>query len=319
MGATTADLQRRGIEAIYHPAYSRMPAFLAARDDDFDVIFLHRFKVGEAHMAVLRRRYPRARIVFLNADMHHLRELREAEISADQSAIAKAQKTRDIELQVTETADVALVHSTYERDLLAEALPQAIVELFPLIHDPADHVTPLSEREGVCFVGGFRHPPNADGIRWFVETTWPLVLASVPDAKLYIVGSHMPADIRDLEGHGGVHAVGFVDDLERFLARRRLTIAPLRYGAGAKGKVAGSLAQGVPVVCTPIGAEGMQLSPGDNVLIGETAEELARHVVTLLTDDQTWHRMSKAGIAYARDVTSRAMARQRLRSILDRL
>jgi hypothetical protein len=144
-------------------------------------------------------------------------------------------------------------------------------------------------------------------------------VASVPDAKLYIVGSHMPADIRDLEGHLGVHAVGFVDDLEGFLARRRLTIAPLRYGAGAKGKVAGSLAQGVPVVCTPIGAEGMQLSPGDNVLVGQTPKELAGHVVSLLTDDHAWHRMSGAGVAYARDVTSRATARQRLRSILDRL
>ena len=319
MGATTADLQRRGIEAIYHPAYSRMAAFLAARDDDFDVIFLHRFKVGEAHMDVLRRRYPRARIVFLNADMHHLREMREAEISADTAAIAKARQTREIELHVTATADIALVHSTYERELLQQALPDATVDLFPLIHDPVDHVTPLSEREGVCFVGGFRHPPNADGIRWFVETTWPLVLASVPDAKLYIVGSHMPVDIRDLEGQLGVHAVGFVDDLDRFLARRRLTIAPLRYGAGAKGKVAGSLAQGVPVVCTPIGAEGMQLSHGENVLVGRTPEELAGHVVALLTDDVAWHRMSEAGIAYARDVTSRAMARQRLRFILDRL
>jgi GT2 family glycosyltransferase len=319
MGATTADLQRRGIEAIYHPAYSRMAAFLAARDDDFDVIFLHRFKVGEAHMDVLRRRYPRARIVFLNADMHHLRELREAEMSADQTAIAKARQTREIELRVTSTADVALVHSTYELELLQQALPGTTVDLFPLIHDPVEYVVPLPEREGVCFVGGFRHPPNADGIRWFVETTWPLVRAVVPDARLYIVGSHMPPDIRDLEGRLGVHAVGFVDDLERFLARRRLSVAPLRYGAGAKGKVAGSLAQGVPVVSTPIGAEGMQLSPGENVLVGGTPEELAGHVVTLLTDDHAWDRMSEAGIVYARDVTSRAMARQRLRSILDRL
>lgn len=319
MGPTTADLQRRGIEAIYHPAYSRMAAFLAARDDDFDVIFLHRFKVGEAHMDVLRRRYPRARIVFLNADMHHLREAREAELSANLAAIAKARQTREIELRVTSTADVALVHSTYERELLQQALPDTTVDLFPLIHDPVEHVTPLSQREGVCFVGGFRHPPNADGIRWFVETTWPLVRASVPDANLYIVGSHMPGDIRDLEGHQGVHAVGFVDDLDRYLARRRLTIAPLRYGAGAKGKVAGSLAQGVPVVSTSIGAEGMQLTPGENVLVGQTPEELAAHVVALLSDDAAWHRLSAAGVSYARDVTSRAMARQRLRSILERL
>ena len=78
VGAPTRALQRIGVEAIYHPAYSRMEQFLAQRSDPFDALFLHRFGVGEAHMPELRRHYPGARVLFLNADMHHLRELREA-------------------------------------------------------------------------------------------------------------------------------------------------------------------------------------------------------------------------------------------------
>jgi len=317
VGAPTRALQRRGIEAIYHPAHSRMASFVVARKEPFDVIFLHRFVVGEKHLDLLRRRYPDARVLFLNADMHWLREMREAELAGSADALAGALLTRDRELSVVGRVDVALVHSDYERTLLREALPDREIALFPLVQDPAGTIAPLAGRDGVCFVGGFRHPPNADAIRWFVETTWPRVLAAVPDARLDIVGSHMPADIRALGELPGVRAVGFVEDLEGFLARRRLTIAPLRYGAGAKGKVAASLAQGVPAVCTPVAAEGMLLSPGEDVLVGETPEALADHVIALLRDDALWQRLSAAGLDYARRVTSRDSARERLRALLD--
>ena len=85
------------------------------------------------------------------------------------------------------------------------------------------------------------------------------MIAQVPQARLYVVGSHMTPEVRALGEAPGVQVVGFVEDLEAFLARRRVSVAPLRYGAGAKGKVAGSLAHGLPTVCTPIAAEGMEL------------------------------------------------------------
>ena len=317
MGADTHGLQRLGIEAIYHPAYSRMPAFLSARGDPFDVIFLHRFGVGDAHMAALRKKYPMAKVIFLNADMHHLREMREAEITGDAIIRARALHTRERELKVIGQADVALVHSEFEYDLLKCVLPQTQVELFPLIHDPVDTATPLSGRSDVCFVGGFRHPPNADGIAWFVEEAWPLVLARQPEAKLHIVGSHMTPQVQALARHRGVEVVGFVDDLDAFLARRRVSVAPLRYGAGAKGKVAASLAQGLPVACTSVAAEGMQLTPDENVLVGDSPQALARHVVTLLGDTAAWERLSANGLEYARALTSRASAHERLRRILE--
>ncbi|WP_166209790.1 glycosyltransferase [Cognatiluteimonas telluris] len=316
VGRHTRDLQRMGIEAIHHPAFANMRAFLSARKDPFDVIFLHRFGVAARHLDALRRAYPRARVVFLNADLHYLREMRQAELDADSAAAARARQTRDRELAVIGKVDVALVHSDHEQALLQRELPASRIVLFPLVHDPAAQVAPLSVREGVCFVGGFRHPPNADGIAWFVAAVWPLVLEQVPDARLYIVGSHMPPDVRALARTRGVEAVGFVDDLDGFLDRRRVSIAPLRYGAGAKGKVAGSLARGLPVVCTPVAAEGMGLAPDRDVLVGDSPQALARHVVTLLTDDARWRALSEAGLAYAHEVTSRASAHRRMRELL---
>lgn len=316
MGAGTRDLQRLGIEPIYHPAYSRMPMFLGARKDPFDVIFLHRFGVGEVHMQALRRKFPRARVLFLNADMHHLREMREAELSGDPADLARARETRRRELKVIAAADVTLVHSDFEQALVQRDIPAANVALFPLIHDPVERVAPLQGREGVCFVGGFRHPPNADGIRWFVDEAWPLVLRQVPDAKLYIVGSHMPDEILALSARAGVEAVGFVADLAGFLDLRRASVAPLRYGAGAKGKVAGSLAQGLPAVCTSVAAEGMGLQPGTNVLVGDTPEALAAHLVGLLRDDDRWRELSQAGLAFARETLSRERAHARIGELL---
>jgi GT2 family glycosyltransferase len=316
VGRHTRDLQRLGIETIHHPAFANMRAFLAARKDPFDVIFLHRFGVAAKHLDALRRAYPEARVVFLNADLHYLREMRQAELDADSAAATRANQTRERELAVIGKVDVALVHSDHEQALLQRELPASRIVLFPLVHEPAAQVAPLSAREGVCFVGGFRHPPNADGIAWFVDAVWPLVLEQVPGARLHVVGSHMPPEIRALGQAPGVEAVGFVDDLDRFLDRRRVSIAPLRYGAGAKGKVAGSLARGLPVVCTPVAAEGMGLTPDLDVLVGDSPQALARHVVTLLTDDARWQAMSEASLAYARDVTSRASAHRRMRELL---
>jgi GT2 family glycosyltransferase len=316
VGGPTRDLQRIGIEAIYHPAYSTMAAFLSRRHDPFDVIFLHRFGVGDKHLDALRRKFPAARVIFLNADMHYLRELREAELNGDAAAVASAMRTKESELRVIAKADVALVHSAFEHELLQRELPGTEVALFPLIHDPVDDPPALSGREGICFVGGFRHPPNADGIAWFVDAVWPLVLASAPGARLRIAGSHVTPEVQALAARRGVEVVGFVGDLAAFLGRHRVNVAPLRYGAGAKGKVAASIAHGLPVVCTPVAAEGMQLTPGIDVLVGDGAEELAGHVLALLNDDGLWHRLSEAGLAHARNVTSRASASARIRSLL---
>ena len=316
VGAHTRDLQRIGIEAIYHPAYSSMSSFLAARSDPYDVIFLHRFGVADAHLDALRRAYPDARIVFLNADLHYLREMREAELASDAKALARAKLTRERELRAIAGADVALVHSEHEHALLHREIPDANVAVFPLVHEPAPQVAPLAAREGVCFVGGFRHPPNADGIRWFVDAVWPRVIAQRPQARLYVVGSHVTPEVRALGEVAGVQVVGYVEDLDAFLDRRRVSVAPLRYGAGAKGKVAGSLARGLPTVCTPIAAEGMGLEPGVDVLLAEDPDALADHVVRLLGDDAEWQRLSQAGLAYAHAVTSRASAHARLRRVL---
>jgi len=319
VGADTADLQRLGVETIYHPSYSFMSDFLAARHDPFDVVFLHRYKVAENHLQALRRQFPQAKFMFLNADMHFLREMREAELRNDPAALAAAQDTRDRELAVIRAVDCTLVHSDLELAMLREACPDADIQLFPLIQDPVVQPAPLRGREGVCFVAGYRHPPNGDGITWFVKEAWPKVVEQVPSARLYLAGSNATEQVVALGSEPNVEFVGFVQDIGGFLDKRRVSVAPLRYGAGAKGKVALSLAHGLPAVCTPIAAEGMQLTDGLNVRVGRTADELAEQVIVLLTDDAEWQRIASAGLAYADEVTARRHAYYRISMALERL
>lgn len=319
MGEDTRVLQRLGVETIYHPSYSRMEHFLEARDDDFDVILLHRFTVGDRHLAALKQKFPGAKFIFLACDLHYLRELREAELSGDRLAVNRANQTRDRELAVASASDAVVVYSEIERDMVLAEMPGSNVLLFPLVHDPVTNPMPLSGRDGVCFVGGYRHAPNADAIIWFADQVWPLVYSRCPTATLYVAGSHMTDAVKALGKRPGVEITGFVPDMESFLARRRVNIAPLRFGAGVKGKVAASLANGLPTVGTPIAAEGMLLSPGINILVAESGADFADCVVELLTQDERWREVSAASLRYASEVTSSASAQERIRSLLQTL
>ena len=118
----------------------------------------------------------------------------------------------------------------------------------------------FEKREGLLFVGGFAHPPNADAVLWFAREIFPAIRGELPDVNFYVVGSKVTDEIKALEQPGnGIVIKGFVSDeeLERLYATCRVVVVPLRYGAGVKGKVLEALYNGAPVITTSIGAEGI--------------------------------------------------------------
>ena len=152
------------------------------------------------------------------------------------------------------------------------------------------------ERRDIVFVGGFLHQPNGDGIRWFISEVWPKVVKSGTRHRLVVAGSHLPPDIAAL-ACDTIEMRGYVEDLPGLFLGARLSIAPLRYGAGIKGKVVSSLSLGVPVVATQVAAEGTGLVHEQHLLIGDTPEEMARLIIKLCQDDPLWRRLSKDGYA----------------------
>jgi glycosyltransferase involved in cell wall biosynthesis len=145
------------------------------------------------------------------------------------------------------------------------------------------------------FVGGFKHDPNVDGILWFVAEVWPSVRAGSPDATITVVGSHVPASVRDLGRVEGVDVVGYVPRTEPYLERAAVSIAPLRFGGGMKGKVVEAMASGLAVVTTSTGAQGLGAVSGRHLIVADEPEEFARSVVGLLADPDRAEDIGRAG------------------------
>jgi glycosyltransferase involved in cell wall biosynthesis len=155
-------------------------------------------------------------------------------------------------------------------------------------------------------------------VRYFVAEIWPLVRRQLPDAGFLVLGSNPPDEILALKGDG-VTIVGYVEHLSPHFNRCRLSVAPLRYGAGIKGKIATSLGFGVPCVATRIAVEGMGLADGREVLVADSPEAFANAVVRLYSDESLWMSLSDRGLEFIERSMSLTAGRERLRSMLAQL
>jgi len=298
-------LQQQGVEVQFHPYASSLAMLLGERGGEFDLVLLSRHYVAARHMATVRAFAPRALIAFDTVDLHFLREERLADLDASRAARGAAAAKRAEELALIGRADVTLVVSEVERDLLADLAPQAKVIVLSNIHDRHEHGRPFAQRAGLLFVGGFRHPPNTDAVLWYAKEILPRIRTGLPGVKSYVVGADPPATIRSLATHDLVIA-GFVPDLTPYLEGCRVSISPLRYGAGVKGKVNQAMSFGLPVVATTPSIEGMHLTPGIDVLVGDDPQAFADAVVFAYKDQALWERLAAGG----RDNVSRHFSRE---------
>ncbi len=318
-GHYTRAMQQLGVEVWYAPFMARIPGWLREHGPRFDSVLVCRHYVMREMLPLLRRHAPQARLVFDTVDLHYLRERRGAELAGDPALARAAERTRTLELDVIARSDATLVVSGIERELLARDAPQARVEVLSNLHHTGGRGLPFEQRQDLMFVGGFRHPPNIDAVRWFVDSVWPLIHAREPALKFHCIGDDVPAAIEALASRPGVVIHGHVPDLIRFLDSTRLAVAPLRYGAGVKGKVNQSMARGQPVVATTCAVEGMHLRDGDDVLVADDATDFADAVLRVYHDAALWHRLAANGRANVdrhfsldagRDVVRRVLLRR---------
>jgi glycosyltransferase involved in cell wall biosynthesis len=275
-----------------------------------------RYFVAAECVAAIRRCAPDALFVLDTVDLHFLREGRGAEITGDPGEQRRAAVIREGELAMTRSADITLVVSDTERDMLRELLPAADVRVISVVMTPGSVGPGFAQRRDMLFVGGFRHRPNVDAVEWYAKEIWPEVRRRLPDARTFVIGSDMPASVRNLAGNG-IEAVGHVPDLEPYLRRCRLSIAPLRYGAGVKGKISTAQSAGLPVVATTIAVEGMHLAPGRDVLVADSARAFADAIVRLHEDEPLWHRLVSGGLENVTRYFSADVARPALDGLID--
>ncbi|SFA83221.1 Glycosyltransferase, GT2 family [Amycolatopsis marina] len=294
-----APLQKLGVTVVAGPA--EQAEFLREAGAELRLTVLSRPQVAWQLLENIREHAPDSVVAYDTVDVHFLRLTRQADLAAQNGDTAaeatlrrRVEVLREMELGLVRTADLTFTVSDVERDLLGELVDSAHVEVLSNVHSPEGTQAVPDGRSGVLFVGSFDHIPNRDAALWLSREIMPLVRRRRPDAVAHIVGSNPPQEMLDLAGDGVV-VHGWVDDLDAAYLSARVVVAPLRFGAGVKGKVGESLGHGVPVVGTDLAAEGMHLVPGRDILIGDTSEEIAEAILTLLDDDALWQRMSEDG------------------------
>jgi GT2 family glycosyltransferase len=302
-------LQAAGIEVLHYPYVTSVEALIEERGREFDVIVLARYYIAGGLIDAVRRHAPQALIVLDTHDLHFLRTRRLATLENSKALAQSAASIYQKEVDCIRRVDVTWVVSPVEKEVLAQEVPQARVIVQTNIHDPLDSIPPYEEREGLLFVGGFRHPPNVDAILFYAREIAPLLRERLPGVKTYVVGSNAPQAVLALAS-GDIEVVGFVPEVEPWLARCRLSVSPLRYGAGVKGKINQAMAHGVPVVATAPSVEGMQLVAGEEVLVADDPRAFADAVALAYADREAWLRLSRAGTENVRRYFSREVARE---------
>ena len=291
-----ANLQRQGVEVLYRPYVRSIAHHLQVRGCEYDLVVLSRADAAVKVMRDARRHCPQARIIFDTVDLHFLREQRLAGLTGDPRTRRLAERRRREELDLIAQADTTLVVSAVERDLLAQEAPKADVRVLSNIHRLPGCRAPFSERRDIFFIGAFAHPPNTDAVLWFCREILPLILRKAPELRFAVIGADPPAEVRALAADS-VRILGHVPDVGPFFDGCRLSVAPLRYGAGVKGKVNQSLAHGLPVVATSQAVEGMFLEDGQSVLVADDPVSFAAAVLRLYRDQELWECLSAGGLA----------------------
>ena len=304
-GHANAMLADTGIDNRAAPWSGSVEEVLRREAGLFDLVYLHRV-ANARYIPLLRSYLPRARLVFSVADLHHLRLARQAEIEERPELLDHSRALRQAEFGSARACDAVVTHSTFEAMLLRLDLPAAHVHLVPWGVQPRPVTAPFAQRRGLAFIGGYQHPPNLDAAHWLLHSVMPLVWRYDPEIVCALVGSNMPDSLREAASDPRVLAPGQVADLATVFESVRLTVAPLGFGAGVKGKVLESLAAGVPCACTPIAAEGLALPL---LLLGQVADgaEALAAVIYRLHSDETLNGVcSAAGLAYVEDQLSDA-------------
>jgi O-antigen biosynthesis protein len=291
------DLQRSGIEVVHPPFYRAVEDYLKQHGREFNLAILSRADVADRHLEAVRRNAPQARIVFDTVDLCFVREERQARIAANPDLVAAARRRKEQELRLTRSVDLTLVVSPIEKNVLEEECGNQVdVRILPTIYpvgtaDPPD----WKERHDIVFIGGFAHVPNVDAVLYFAAEILPLIQARIPDACFNVVGPDPPPEILRLAS-STIRILGFVPDVKPIFDHALVSVAPIRFGAGVKGKVNQSMSFGVPTVVTSIAAEGMFLTHGENAMIADEPELFADAVAELWSSPELWRKVSRNGL-----------------------
>ena len=283
----TTMLEQMGVEILYGNWYqSNFFDWFMENKEYIDIVYLNRPHISIKYIEFIKENTS-ARIIYSGQDLHFLRVGREAEVTNDNAMIEEAAMWEQREFSIMRKADMSYFPSVVEEQIIHEMEPsinvkQVNVYVYDEFIENFNYVA--SKRHDIAFVGGFSHTPNIDAVLWFANEIFPLIREK-SDIKFHIIGSNAPDEVKALSDMDGIVFEGFVSDerLSELYSECRMIVVPLRYGAGVKGKVIEDLYNGLPIVTTSIGAEGIE-GIEDVTVIKDEPEDFAQAVLELYND-----------------------------------
>lgn len=304
----STQLQQMGIEILYGQEYQvKIWDWLKDHGDDIAFAYLNRPHIATKYIDYIKENTS-IRVIYYGHDLHFLREGREYALTGDVERRQAAEYWKSIEMSLMYKADMSYYPSCIERDAIKavdEDIPVKDIVAYVYEEFMDDIRDDFAKREGLLFVGGFAHPPNADAVLWFAREIYPLIREKM-DVPFYVVGSKVTDEIKALEQPGnGIVIKGFVseEELAELYRSSRIVVVPLRYGAGVKGKVIEALYNGAPIVTTSIGAEGIPAAD-DVMLVEDMPRGFADAVVDLYRNPDECRSMCYKTQEYIREYYS---------------
>lgn len=304
-------LRQAGIEVVVGDGRA-LERLLKARTGMYDVAVLSRAEVASRCVAAVRRQQPGARVIFDTVELTSTRLQRQCGIGG--GSLQRVARERRLEDRAVRLSDVVAAVSEAECREIGRRRYGVRTVVLPLVYSARVMPPGPSARRDLLFVGNFTHPPNADAVGWFSRAVLPRIRDEV-DVTLRVIGPGATA--RMVAGWGPhVTYAGWVRDLQPHVDSARIAVAPLRYGAGVKGKVGESLAMGLPCVATSVAAEGMDVVHGTHLLVADEPSAFAAAVVRTYTDAGLWKTLSDGGVAFAAANWSSSAMTARLSALL---
>lgn len=259
-----------------------------------DFAWLHRPEIFEKYYPIVKKTKPSVKTFYDMVDFHYLRFKRESELLQNPEIMKTANNYLRLELDNCQKADKILVISDFEKQSLKEYFENvdktiSIGNIHQFVKN--DEFKSFQKRKDLLFIGGFEHKPNVDAVKYLHSEIMPLLWQTNPDIAINIIGSNVTPEIEVFHSDK-FKILGYVEDVSAYFQDTRVFVAPLRYGAGIKGKIGQSLEFGLPLVTTKIGAEGFDFVENTNIVVVDSKEKIVANILKIYENESLWNKIS---------------------------
>jgi glycosyltransferase involved in cell wall biosynthesis len=283
----------------------------------FKAAIIEFYYIADHYIPRIKILQPKCHVIVDTVDIHYRRAYTKYLVTKNPEDLSVAEKTKREELRTYKKADVIVTVTDEDGEVLKNDCPGLNIKTIPNIHDPV--MSPHeNDNRNLLFVGGFSHDPNVDAMLYFCEQIFPSIREAVPDCKLTIIGSNPPEEIRRLQ-NDFIQVIGFTPSLDPFFGNSYVSVAPLRFGAGMKGKVGEAMSQGLPVVTTSIGAQGMGLVHRHNAMICDSPSEYAASVVELIQNRELYEDIRRNAFDHVKNTCGTVVVEKMVNNMMEQL